>query len=118
MQASRETALDELKDQRLSVRLGAHGREAGQRANAAASSCSPPSPARSRAHGPLDITGNSSVSDNVIRRQLTFRPGELYRQSKLLESQRKLYALEVFQFANVQPVREEGEQPLEIPDAQ
>ena len=66
-------------------------------------------------HGPLEIQGNSSVSDQIIRRQLTFRRGDLFRQSKLLESQRRLYSLEVFQFANVQPVREAGEQPTEIP---
>ena len=66
-------------------------------------------------HGPLEIQGNSSVSDQIIRRQLSFRRGDLFRQSKLLESQRRLYSLEVFQFANVQPVREAGEQPTEIP---
>ena len=66
-------------------------------------------------HGPLEIQGNSSVGDQIIRRQLTFRRGDLFRQSKLLESQRRLYTLEVFQFANVQPVRAEGEQPTEIP---
>jgi outer membrane protein assembly complex protein YaeT len=66
-------------------------------------------------HGPLELQGNSSVGDEVIRRQLTFKPGDVYRQSKLLESQRKLYALEVFQFANVQPVREEGTKPADIP---
>jgi outer membrane protein assembly complex protein YaeT len=66
-------------------------------------------------HGALEIQGNSSVSDRIIRRQLTFRRGDLFRQSKLLESQRRLYSLEVFQFANVQPIRAEGEQPTEIP---
>jgi outer membrane protein assembly complex protein YaeT len=55
------------------------------------------------------------VSDQIIRRQLTFRRGDVFSQSKLLESQRKLYALEVFQFANVQPVRDEGAKPVEIP---
>lgn len=66
-------------------------------------------------HGELEIQGNSSVSDQVIRRQLTFRRGDVFSQSKLLESQRNLYALEVFQFANVQAVREEGEKAAEIP---
>jgi outer membrane protein insertion porin family/translocation and assembly module TamA len=66
-------------------------------------------------HGELGIQGNSSVGDQVIRRQLTFRRGDIFSQDKLLESQRNLYALEVFQFANVQAVREEGEKPLEIP---
>jgi outer membrane protein assembly factor BamA len=55
------------------------------------------------------------VDDTVIRRQLTFRPGDLFRQSKLRESQRKLYQLEVFDFANVEPLRKEGEQPPQIP---
>ena len=31
-------------------------------------------------------------------------PGELFQQSKLLDSQRHLYGLELFQFANVEPV--------------
>ena len=66
-------------------------------------------------HGPISIQGNSSVSDRVIGRQLTFRRGDVFSQSKLLESQRNLYALEVFDFANVQSIREEGEKPAEIP---
>ena len=41
--------------------------------------------------GPIEIQGNTSVSDHIVRRQLTYRPGQLFRQSKLLESQRRLY---------------------------
>jgi outer membrane protein assembly factor BamA len=65
--------------------------------------------------GPIEISGNSSVGDDVIQRQLTFRPGQVYRHSRLLESQRRLYALEVFEFANVEARREANEQPIEIP---
>src|SRR5262245_11479356 len=46
--------------------------------------------------GTIEISGNKSVSDNVIRRQLTFKPGELYRRSVIQDSQRRLYGLELF----------------------
>jgi outer membrane protein assembly complex protein YaeT len=114
LQASRETVLDVFKDSGYpyaSVRM----------TDAAGSSdhhrvlTLDVEPGPLAHHGPLELQGNSSVGDDVIRRQLTFRPGDVFRQSKLLESQRKLYGLEVFQFASVQPVREEGVKPLDIP---
>ena len=114
MQASREAALDELRDHGhpyATIRLS-EGAGSDARGRVLTLTADPGPVAR---HGELQIQGNSSVSDRVIRRQLTFRPGEVYRQSKLLESQRKLYSLEVFQFANVEPVREEGAKPIEIP---
>ena len=114
IQASREAALDELKDHghpyatvRLSEAAGSSERSRVLRLTA--------DPGPVAQHGPIEIQGNSSVSDGVIERQLTFKPGDIFRQSKLLESQRKLYGLEVFQFANVQPLREEGEKATEIP---
>lgn len=114
MQASREAALEELKEEGYpyaSVRMGDTEGDGGS-GRVVTLTAEPGPVAR---HGELSIQGNSSVSDNVIRRQLTFKPGDIFRQSKLLESQRKLYALEVFQFANVQTVREEGEKPTDIP---
>jgi outer membrane protein assembly complex protein YaeT len=53
--------------------------------------------------GPVEIRGNQSVSDNVIERQLTFREGEPYRQSRVQSSQRRLSSLPLFQFAYVEP---------------
>jgi outer membrane protein assembly complex protein YaeT len=64
--------------------------------------------------GTIDIAGNSSVGDEVIRRQLTFKPGDAYSRARLQQSQRRLYGLELFEFANVEPIREEG-QPPEVP---
>jgi outer membrane protein assembly complex protein YaeT len=64
--------------------------------------------------GPVEITGNKSVSDNVIRRELTFKPGEQYRRSIVQESQRRLYGLELFQFANIEAINSEL-QPAEVP---
>ncbi|MEP6915092.1 MAG: BamA/TamA family outer membrane protein [Acidobacteriota bacterium] len=113
LQANREAALDELKDHgypyasvKLEVVSGTndHARAVTLRAE--------PGPLTN--FGPIEIVGNESVSENVVRRQLTYRPGRIFRQSALQDSQRKLYTAELFEFANVQPVKTEG-QPLEIP---
>jgi outer membrane protein assembly complex protein YaeT len=112
LQASRELALDEFRDHgypyasvRLAEEPGLTDRhriivlraEPGERA----------------VHGPIEVVGNTSVDDRVIRRQLTFRPGMEFRQSRLRESQRMLYSQELFQFANIEVLREE-EQSAEI----
>ena len=52
--------------------------------------------------GPINIAGNVSVDDDVIRRQLVIRPGELFRRHAVQESLRQLYALELFEFANIE----------------
>jgi outer membrane protein assembly complex protein YaeT len=64
--------------------------------------------------GPVDVAGNQSVSDNVIRRELTYKPGDLYRRSVVQDSQRRLYGLELFQFANIETINAE-QQPPEVP---
>ena len=64
--------------------------------------------------GPVEIVGNKSVGENIIRRELTFKPGDLYRRSIVQDSQRRLYGLELFQFANIEPLNPE-QQPDEVP---
>jgi outer membrane protein insertion porin family/translocation and assembly module TamA len=64
--------------------------------------------------GPIEIQGNKTVSARVIERELMFRGGDLYRRSLLQDSQRRLYGLELFQFANVEPLNAEL-QPAEVP---
>src|SRR5438093_2401050 len=64
--------------------------------------------------GEVEIAGNKSVSDRVIRRELTFKPGDLYQRSVVQDSQRRLYRLELFQFANIESVNTER-QPAEVP---
>src|SRR4029077_2453809 len=54
--------------------------------------------------GPTDIQGGESVSENVIRRSITFKPGDLYRRSRVQDVQRRLYGMSLFQFVNVEPV--------------
>ncbi|HYM22856.1 MAG TPA: BamA/TamA family outer membrane protein, partial [Vicinamibacterales bacterium] len=64
--------------------------------------------------GEVAIQGNESVSDHVIERELTFKPGDLYRRSVVQDSQRRLYGMQLFQFANVEPQNPEV-QPDEVP---
>ena len=113
LQASRETALDQLRDHgypyatvRLNESAGSSDRQRVVVLQA------DPGPLTN--FGPIEVNGNKSVSDDVIRRQLTYRPGRMFRQSALQSSQRRLYSQELFDFANVEPVRGEGK-PVEIP---
>jgi outer membrane protein assembly complex protein YaeT len=64
--------------------------------------------------GPIEIAGNQSVGDSVIRRQLTIAPGDLYRRSAVQDSQRRLYSMELFQFVNVEALNPELQNP-EVP---
>jgi outer membrane protein assembly complex protein YaeT len=113
-QAAREAALDEIKDHgypygavRLTDRLGSN-----DRARILTLAATVGVLAR---YGEIDVQGNTSVSDDVVKRQLTFRPNWRYRLSQVQESQRKLYSLGTFQFANIEPVLKEGEQPEVVP---
>lgn len=113
MQAARETLLDELRDHGhpyASVRM-AEGPGGDQNQRVITFSAEPGPIAR---HGEIDISGNKSVSDNVVRRQLSFKEGDLYQLGRLRESQRRLYGLELFDFANVQPLQAE-EKPVIVP---
>jgi outer membrane protein assembly complex protein YaeT len=113
VQASRESALDQLRDRGYpyaAVRiLEAAGTTERDRLLTLRAD---PGPLTN--FGPIEISGNKSVSPEVIRRQLTYRPGRMFRQSALQSSQRRLYSQELFEFANVEPLRTE-DRPLEIP---
>jgi outer membrane protein insertion porin family len=61
--------------------------------------------------GPIEIAQNTSVSDRVIRRQLTFGPGDLYRRSVVQNSQRRLYGMELFQFVNIESLEPDKQEP-------
>ncbi|RPI52517.1 MAG: hypothetical protein EHM55_16335 [Acidobacteria bacterium] len=53
--------------------------------------------------GAVTIDGDVSVDENVIRREFAFSEGDLYRVSRLSETQRRLNSLRLFQFVNVAP---------------
>lgn len=62
--------------------------------------------------GTIAIAGNESVGAHVIERQLTFKPGDLYRRSLVQDSQRRLYALTLFQFVNIEALGLETAGPV------
>jgi outer membrane protein assembly factor BamA len=64
--------------------------------------------------GPVSITGQHSVAEWVIRRQLAFGPGDPFKLSRVVESQRRLYGLELFDFVNLDVASLQG-QPTEVP---
>lgn len=63
--------------------------------------------------GEIEITGNSSVADAIVRRHLAYRPGQLFQLDAVRESQQQLHGLELFQFATIEPI--ESGQPIDVP---
>ncbi len=61
--------------------------------------------------GAITIEGDVSVDEDVIRRELAFKEGDLYQLSRITETQRRLYSLELFQFVNVAPRLPEDRSP-------
>jgi len=59
--------------------------------------------------GPVEIAGNKSVDQQVIRRELAYKPGDLYRRSLIQETQRRLYGMELFQFVTAEPIKGEAQ---------
>jgi outer membrane protein insertion porin family/translocation and assembly module TamA len=113
-QASRETVLDAVKDHgypyaaiRLTERPGSTDRARILTMTATLGTLAK--------FGEVHVVGNKDVSDHIVERQLTFRPGDRFRLSQLQESQRHLYQLQTFQFANVETDTSEGQQPESVP---
>jgi len=65
--------------------------------------------------GVIDVRGEKTVGENVIRRQLTFKPGDRFTRKELRESQRKLYGLQLFEFANIESLEDKDVQAPEVP---
>ena len=108
---ARERALNALRDNGFpyaSVALS--DEEAGPRQRTVTLRAMPGTLAR---FGQVEIVGEVSVTDDVIRRQLTFAPGDLFTRREMRESQRRLYGLELFEFVNVESLEDAG---LQIPD--
>jgi outer membrane protein assembly complex protein YaeT len=61
--------------------------------------------------GSISVEGDVSVTEDVIRRELAFHEGDLYQSSRITESQRRLYGLELFQFINIAPRLPEDKSP-------
>ncbi|MEP7304910.1 MAG: POTRA domain-containing protein [Acidobacteriota bacterium] len=55
--------------------------------------------------GPAEVVGNQHVSNRVVRRSVGYKEGDLYRLSRLQDTQRRLYATQLFQFVTVEPTQ-------------
>lgn len=51
--------------------------------------------------GAIEVAGAEKVSPAVVRRMLTFQPGDLYTRDAVLRSQRNVFAQELFQHAEI-----------------
>ncbi len=58
-------------------------------------------PGPRRRIGAVLIEGLRDVDTGTVRRVLTVKPGDLYRQNRLYQSQRDLYGIDVFRSVNV-----------------
>jgi len=55
----------------------------------------------------IEVRGNQRTSEHVIRRELTFKEGDILRTEDLITSQKKLYDLMIFRTVNIR--REDNE---------
>jgi outer membrane protein insertion porin family len=58
-------------------------------------------PGEAATFGDVEVVGLGSVHESLVRRALAFEPAETYRESLVLESQRRLRRLGIFEFAHV-----------------
>ncbi|WP_423127681.1 BamA/OMP85 family outer membrane protein [Gaoshiqia sp. Z1-71] len=54
-------------------------------------------------NGETSISGNKHVSEKLIRRQLSYKQGELYNKSLLAKTRQDLYQLQLFRVVSVLP---------------
>ena len=65
--------------------------------------------------GPIEIDGQKSVEENIIRRQLSYQEGDIFSRREMRESQRKLYRMELFEFANIESKEDKTAQAPDVP---
>ena len=51
----------------------------------------------------VEVAGNTKTHEKVIRREIELRPGEIYQQDLVQESQRRIYMLNFFKDVQIQP---------------
>jgi outer membrane protein insertion porin family/translocation and assembly module TamA len=111
--ASRERALNDLRDQGYPyATVTMDDYETGPRMRRVVLEAMPGALAH---FGEVEINGQVSVGEHVIRRQLTFEPGDRFTRREMRESQRRLYGLELFEFVNVESLEDASVQAPEVP---
>jgi outer membrane protein assembly complex protein YaeT len=71
-------------------------------------------PGQEATFGAVEVRGNASVGEDVILRQLAFKPGDRYSAGRVRASQSRLSSLDLFRFAYVEP-RGQETQPAAVP---
>jgi outer membrane protein insertion porin family len=105
---ARDLALNELRDHGYPYsRVTSDEKDGPDGKQAAITLIAEPGPLAN--FGSIEITGNASVSDAVIRRELLYKPGDLYQRSALQETQRRLYGMALFQFVNVEALNTDAQ---------
>jgi outer membrane protein insertion porin family/translocation and assembly module TamA len=111
--AARERALNELRDRGYPyAEVTISEDEVGEKRRRVIFEAEPGTLAR---FGAIEVEGEASVNENIIRRQLTFEPGDVFSRREMRESQRKLYGLELFEFVNVQSQEDQTPQAPDVP---
>jgi outer membrane protein assembly factor BamA len=54
--------------------------------------------------GDIEIVGNTTLADQVIRRQLLYRPGDLFSRKDILDSQRRLASMPLLDSVNIETI--------------
>ena len=111
--STHEMAVNELKDHGFPYGKVSTGEDAGSDGTQAVMTFTA-EPGKVAHFGAVEVVGHKSVDEHIIRRELTFKPGDLFQRSVVQDSQRRLYGLALFQFANVEPLNQE-QQPEEVP---
>jgi outer membrane protein assembly complex protein YaeT len=65
--------------------------------------------------GGVQVNGAASVGDQIVLRELHFKPGEEYSRAKMTESQQKLYGMQLFQYVNVESLEDKTQPTPEVP---
>jgi outer membrane protein assembly complex protein YaeT len=111
--ASRERAVNMLRDEGYPYAdVSIADEDAGPRARRLVLDATPGMLAR---FGEIDIRGQASVGEDIIRRQLSFEPGDRFTRTKLRQSQRKIYGLELFEFVNIQSQEDAAQMATDVP---
>ena len=58
-------------------------------------------PGRKAVIGEVEVAGTTRIDPQLVRNLLIARPGRLYSQDELYQSQRNLYSSDLFRYANV-----------------
>lgn len=61
--------------------------------------------------GPIEIVGNTSVDDTVVAREMVYKAGDAFSRQRMVDTQRRLYGLELFQFVDVKVIDSDEQYP-------